>query len=118
VERGWPADRTDAAHRRGRRHRSQLQRGRHHEHERDSCGGLIAAAGAAGAVVAITAGAHPNTILVPGRQALTLDVPTLDRPIDDLGAGDVFAAAFSSRSAKNDPRLRQPASPTPQPPCA
>jgi hypothetical protein len=64
------------------------------EHERDSCGGLIAAAGAAGAVVAITAGAHPNTILVPGRQALTLDVPTLDRPIDDLGAGDVFAAAF------------------------
>lgn len=64
------------------------------EHERASCAGLIAGATAAGAVVAITAGAGPNTILAPGGEALELDVPTLERPVDDLGAGDVFAAAF------------------------
>ena len=64
------------------------------EHERASCAELIATASAAGAVVAVTAGAHPNTILAPGREALELDVPALEQPIDDLGAGDVFAAAF------------------------
>lgn len=64
------------------------------EHERASCAGLIAAATAAGALVAVTAGAGPNTILVPGGQALACEVPELERPVDDLGAGDVFAAAF------------------------
>ncbi len=64
------------------------------EHERVSCARLIATAGAAGAVVAVTAGAHPNTILAPGGEALELDVPALEDPVDDLGAGDVFAAAF------------------------
>ncbi|MGD0452598.1 MAG: PfkB family carbohydrate kinase [Solirubrobacteraceae bacterium] len=64
------------------------------EHERTSCAELIATAAAAGAVVAVTAGARPNTILAPGREALELDVPALEHPVDDLGAGDVFAAAF------------------------
>jgi sugar/nucleoside kinase (ribokinase family) len=64
------------------------------EQERESCAGVIAAARAAGAVVAVTAGAHPNTILLPDGQALALDVPALADAVDDLGAGDVFAAAF------------------------
>ncbi len=64
------------------------------ELERDSCAEMIAAASAAGAVVAVTAGAHPNTILVPGDEAIALDVPVLADPVDDLGAGDVFAAAL------------------------
>jgi 1D-myo-inositol 3-kinase len=64
------------------------------EQERAGCAQLIATATAAGAVVAVTAGARPNTILVPGAHALELDVPALEHPIDDLGAGDVFAAAF------------------------
>jgi 1D-myo-inositol 3-kinase len=64
------------------------------EHERASCDGLIATATAAGAVVAVTAGAQPNTILVPRHDPLELDVPALEHQIDDLGAGDVFAAAF------------------------
>jgi 1D-myo-inositol 3-kinase len=64
------------------------------EHERASCSGLIATATAAGAVVAVTAGAQPNTILVPRHDPLELDVPALEHQIDDLGAGDVFAAAF------------------------
>ncbi|MGO9321244.1 MAG: PfkB family carbohydrate kinase [Solirubrobacteraceae bacterium] len=64
------------------------------EHERASCAGLIAAATAARAVIAVTAGARPTTILAPGRAAIELDVPALQHPVDDLGAGDVFAAAF------------------------
>jgi sugar/nucleoside kinase (ribokinase family) len=63
--------------------------------ERASCAAVIDAGRDAGAVVAITAGAHPTEVLVPGRPALQLDVPALDSPaVDDLGAGDVFAAAF------------------------
>jgi sugar/nucleoside kinase (ribokinase family) len=71
------------------------------EHERASCADLIAAARAGGATVAVTAGAGPITLLAPGAaapdlgtRALELKVPTLERPVDDLGAGDVFAAAF------------------------
>jgi sugar/nucleoside kinase (ribokinase family) len=85
------------------------------EHERASCAGLIAAARAGGATVAVTAGAGPITILPADGEALELDVPTLEleisalepadpaleqadpaleQAVDDLGAGDVFAAAF------------------------
>lgn len=71
------------------------------EHERASCADLIATARAGGATVAVTAGASPITILAPGdgapdadAQTVTLDVPPLDQAVDDLGAGDVFAAAF------------------------
>jgi 1D-myo-inositol 3-kinase len=67
------------------------------EHERSCCTDLLEQASAA--IVAVTAGARPNTILVPGhtapeRAAVVVEVPTLEHPIDDLGAGDVFAAAF------------------------
>lgn len=64
------------------------------EHERASCASLIARASAAGAVVAVTAGARPSTILAPGGTAVALEVPTIVDPVEDLGAGDVFAAAF------------------------
>jgi hypothetical protein len=67
------------------------------EHERSCCADLLEEASAA--IIAITAGARPNTILVPGRStpertAVAVEVPMLEHPIDDLGAGDVFAAAF------------------------
>jgi 1D-myo-inositol 3-kinase len=64
------------------------------EHERESCAGLIAAARSAGAVAAVTAGHAPNTILLGDGSVLEIDVPALAQPHDDLGAGDVFAAAF------------------------
>ncbi len=66
------------------------------QQERASCASLIAAASAAGALVAVTDGACPNTIITPGGtgQALQLDVPHLEAPVEDLGAGDVFAAAL------------------------
>jgi sugar/nucleoside kinase (ribokinase family) len=62
--------------------------------ERASCAAVIDAGGDSGAIVAITAGAQPTELLVPGQPTLELDVPALDAPVDDLGAGDVFAAAF------------------------
>ncbi len=64
------------------------------EHERASCAGLIATATTAGTIVAVTAGAQPTTILAPGAGAVELEVPAIAEPTDDLGAGDVFAAAF------------------------
>lgn len=64
------------------------------EHERTGCAQLIATATAAGAVVAVTAGSQPTTILEPDNTTLALAVPTLAHAVDDLGAGDVFAAAF------------------------
>ena len=62
------------------------------EAERASCSELIAAARARGALVAVTDGDAPVTIL--GSAVETLPVPALAETVDDLGAGDVFAAAF------------------------
>jgi sugar/nucleoside kinase (ribokinase family) len=75
--------------------------------ERESCAELIprAASSAAaepgaergaetGPVVAVTAGPRPTTILRAGRAPLEVRVPAIAFPREDLGAGDVFAAAF------------------------
>jgi 1D-myo-inositol 3-kinase len=65
------------------------------EHERASCTQLIACASAAGALVAVTAGQQPNTIIQPSNgDEVGLHVPAVELLCDDLGAGDVFAAAF------------------------
>ena len=64
------------------------------EHERPSCAGLISEATRAGGVVAVTAGADPTTILLPGGGVVRVKVPAIEDPRDDVGAGDVFAAAF------------------------
>jgi hypothetical protein len=64
------------------------------EHERSSCRALLGEAVAAGAVAVITAGAAPATILLDDGRTLELDVPAIADVVDDLGAGDVFAAAF------------------------
>jgi hypothetical protein len=77
--------------------------------ERACCAELIAAAGAAGALVAVTDGDAPVAVLAPtadadrdGEEVRRPDalvaqlvaVPALAAAVDDLGAGDVFAAAF------------------------
>jgi sugar/nucleoside kinase (ribokinase family) len=64
------------------------------EHERDSCQELIDASLRMGAVVAVTAGAQPTRLLTRGLGELEFEVPPLADAVDDLGAGDVFAAAF------------------------
>jgi 1D-myo-inositol 3-kinase len=64
------------------------------EHERASCAALISTAREAGSIVAVTAGASPTTILLPGEAEFAVGVPPIENPSDDVGAGDVFAAAF------------------------
>ncbi len=68
--------------------------------EREVCGALLERAQAAGAMVAVTAGARAGTILVPGAPAIELPVNPVEQPADDLGAGDVFAAALFTALAE------------------
>lgn len=60
------------------------------EREQESCAGSPAQAAA---VVAVTAGAQPIILRLPGGE-LRVPVPPIARVQDDLGAGDVFAAAL------------------------
>lgn len=62
--------------------------------ERDGCAGMIAAARGAGAVVAITAGAAGGALLLPDGSEQEIGGPRVTEPAEDLGAGDVFAAAM------------------------
>lgn len=64
------------------------------EHERSGCESLLAAAAAAGAVIAVTDGPRPATLLHAEGPSEELEVPVIPEPGEDLGAGDVFAAAF------------------------
>jgi 1D-myo-inositol 3-kinase len=75
------------------------------EAERASCAELILAAGAAGALVAVTDADAPVTILAGGGAASEVPVPTLTEHVDDLGAGDVFAAAFFIALSEARPAL-------------
>src|SRR5581483_2201595 len=60
------------------------------EHELHTCDALFASAHAFGACVAVTGGSAPTTLHVGGE---VLKVPAV-HVRDELGAGDVFAAAF------------------------
>jgi 1D-myo-inositol 3-kinase len=62
--------------------------------ERGRCEEYLATAREGGAIVAVTAGPQPLTMLLPGGELLSVPVPAHDAPRDDLGAGDVFAAAL------------------------
>jgi len=64
------------------------------ELERSDCAGLVRAAGASGAVVVITDGPRPATLLTGAGADTPLVVPALALAVEDLGAGDVFAAAL------------------------
>ncbi|HLH13309.1 MAG TPA: PfkB family carbohydrate kinase, partial [Solirubrobacteraceae bacterium] len=64
------------------------------EHERSFCEQLIAGARETGALVAVTAAERPTTILCADGRELRVQVPAVADAADDLGAGDVFAAAF------------------------
>lgn len=73
------------------------------EQERRRCAPLFAAADAGGACVAVTAGARPASIHLrvhDRRRALRRCAPHPVEARDDLGAGDVFAAAFFTALAE------------------
>ncbi len=62
--------------------------------ERGHCEDFLVTAQEDGALVAVTAGAQPVTMLLPGGKTLPVPVPAIAHPHEDLGAGDVFAAAL------------------------
>lgn len=64
------------------------------EQERAACGPLLTMAAANGAVLAITAGPGATSVRPPGGEVTRVSAPVVTEPRDDLGAGDVFAAAF------------------------
>jgi hypothetical protein len=67
------------------------------EQECRSCHSLFPAAQLCGAHVAVTAGSRPTTVHLPAREAGSVVQTSLPPAVDardDIGAGDVFAAAF------------------------
>jgi sugar/nucleoside kinase (ribokinase family) len=75
------------------------------EAERESCATLFSDSGdqrarsdrrasAATAVLAVTHGEAPTELHLPGGVEIHVAVPVVQRMCDDIGAGDVFAAAF------------------------
>jgi 1D-myo-inositol 3-kinase len=64
------------------------------EVEQVSCAELVSQARRAGTVVAVTAGHRPTAVHVPGGGTLHVPTPATGETGDDIGAGDVFAAAF------------------------
>jgi pfkB family carbohydrate kinase len=64
------------------------------KHERVACAPLLDAAADIGAVIAITAGPGATSVRPPGGECIRVQAPAVAESRDDLGAGDVFAAAF------------------------
>jgi sugar/nucleoside kinase (ribokinase family) len=68
------------------------------EAERESCAALLTPTAtdddSRGPVIAVTHGEAPTELHLPGGATVNVDVAPVERICDDLGAGDVFAAAF------------------------
>lgn len=67
------------------------------EHECEGCHALFTAARRGGAYVAVTAGSRPATVHLPRATSASVVQTAQPRAVElreDLGAGDVFAAAF------------------------
>lgn len=69
-------------------------------HEAGACSGVIRAARRAGALIAITAQEEPNRLLLAGGTDVEVPVAEISRHVDDLGAGDVYAAALFAMLAE------------------
>ncbi len=77
------------------------------EHECAHCHALFKAARRHGACVAVTAAARPTTLHVAGGDAIEqTPFPPVTTVRDEIGAGDVFAAAFFVALARGDAPLR------------
>jgi len=72
------------------------------EHERGALEPVIEVALQAGGLATVTAGSQPVTILAAGSEDAEVAVAALDDAVDDLGAGDVFAAALFISLARHD----------------
>jgi 1D-myo-inositol 3-kinase len=67
------------------------------------CSELISVANGAGALVAVTAGSKPTTLVLPDGERLEQAVTSLAHPMDDIGAGDVYASALFIALAEGQP---------------
>jgi sugar/nucleoside kinase (ribokinase family) len=75
------------------------------EIEQAACAELLSGAPAAGALVAVTAGHRPTTLVMPGGETLHAPTPAVQLDGEDVGAGDVFAAAlFIALQERRGPR--------------
>jgi sugar/nucleoside kinase (ribokinase family) len=81
-------------------------------HERESCSTLLDRThgerrdAAGGALVAVTAAGAPNELHLADGAVVRVAVPALEHPRDDVGAGDVFAAALFVELAGGAPPVR------------
>jgi hypothetical protein len=73
------------------------------EQEREDCADLIGRTTTGGGIVAVTAGTGPTTLLMSDGDVVEVKVATVVNPTDDIGAGDVFAAAFFVELAHGAP---------------
>lgn len=74
------------------------------EKERGDCAPLLdRSATAAGAVIAVTAGARPIELRLQDGAPARVEPIAVHRARDDLGAGDVFAAAFFVALQRSEP---------------
>jgi sugar/nucleoside kinase (ribokinase family) len=64
------------------------------EHEREWCEALMPKGPDSGGLVAATAGGEPVTLHMPDGEIIHVPAPAIESPRDDVGAGDVFAAAL------------------------
>jgi sugar/nucleoside kinase (ribokinase family) len=62
--------------------------------ERECCAALLDPSRARAPIVAVTAAANAVELHLPGGDVTHVDVPAVEEMCDDIGAGDVFAAAF------------------------
>jgi hypothetical protein len=74
--------------------------------ERGACSELIEATCASGGLVAVTDGPRPALLLGPGGSRVVVEVPQPPVVRDDLGAGDVYAAALFIALAAGEPPER------------
>jgi sugar/nucleoside kinase (ribokinase family) len=61
--------------------------------ERPICTPMIERTLQGGGLVLVTAESHPTRVLLGDGSSLEVEVPPIREPLEDLGAGDVFAAA-------------------------
>ncbi|HEV7584639.1 MAG TPA: PfkB family carbohydrate kinase [Solirubrobacteraceae bacterium] len=64
------------------------------EVEQAVCAEVLSRARAAGGIVAVTAGHRPTTLLMPDGETRRAAAPATELDGEDVGAGDVYAAAF------------------------
>ena len=71
--------------------------------ERECCAALLDPSRARAPIVAVTAAANAVELHLPGGEVARVEVPAVSEMCDDIGAGDVFAAAFFVELAAGQP---------------